>query len=94
MPPTIPDVSLPAETVAQILALPPAELARLADYLTAATSAPAVAPPAPDDVREAWRTELGRRIDAYLAGEVKANDAKESIARIRSEFRKEFGYEA
>lgn len=94
MPPTIPDVSLPAETVAQILALPPAELARLADYLTAATSVPAVAPPDPDDVREAWRTELGRRIDAYLSEEVKAVDARESIERARTQLRKEFGYDA
>lgn len=95
MTPTMTPVAIPPELLAQALALPNRTRAELMGRL-AASLEPAenmVADSDPPTVQEAWRSELERRIESYLRGEVKALDAKESIRLMRERFRAEFGYD-
>ncbi len=82
--PTIPNVNLPAETVAQLLALPPAEMALVADFLDAHAAAADTDPPDdPEGVKAAWKAELGRRIESVRNGTALTHTLAESTAFVR-----------
>ena len=53
-----------------------------------------VPPGDPEEVRQAWKIEIARRVEEYRRGEVVALDASGSAERIRARLREKFGYDA
>lgn len=67
----------------QVLTLPPADRARLAELLLASLDADALAEPT-EVIEEAWRTEAMRRLEELQVGTVTGIPASQLFAEART----------
>lgn len=81
------EVEIPADLVERAMQLShPAKL-KLAGLLVKATEAPA---DDPELVRKEWQAVIADRVEGYLSGRYKTEDAKEMIDRVRRKLLEKF----
>ena len=82
------NAAVPADLMKAALALPIQARARFASTLLESLDGPA---DDPEQVRQAWKVEISKRIEEILSGKVQLVDGKATLKRLRQELREKHG---